>query len=385
MLCHWIEMLQRWPVIFGGGDVVQKSSNVPFGGSDASAFRNSRDHLTIVSEQHCWRTLGGFETTDFAEASQAMREGCDLQQVVYRLRHGEEMLVDLSNPGGRLARCSAQAIEEINTLVPGIVDRMHVSNSVRRIVGEDLGAELAYSARYDWELTALRQSVFSYLEENHAELLEPVQPPLFAKGIQKKRDLYAAPQNVMDDYNAFRAFYSEFVQPGFWPSHKALNQSLIYENHSVWKSLEKLGDNKMFILSAGLALAYGYQAATLDDQIFFCEFHRQNDSSAMTRTRDFKGIFGAHPPKSGSWLVVDKAYTGGSIRAAAKLIREEYGYDTVVKSVALFPKSLSALASSEYAVFAGRLFHVPSIIGRLRIEDWPLELLRLGDEENFCI
>lgn len=314
-----------------------------------------------------------------------MGEGCDLQKVVYQLRHGEEMLVDLSNLGPRLAQCSVPAILKIWEMVPDIVERAGLSGSIRRIVGEDLGAELAYSARYDRELAEMRRVVFSYIDENFAELLMPVEAEMGARGLQKRRDLYSAPPSVLKHYNCFRAFYSEFVRPGFWSTHKALNQTLIYDDHDVWKRLETLGKNKMFILSAGLALAYGYQAATSDDQMFFCEFHRQNDSAVMARSRDFTGIFGPNDPKAGSWLVIDKAYTGGSIRAAAKLIREKYGYDADVKSVALFPKSLSALASADYAVFAGRLFHVPSIIGRLTIENWPFELLRIGDEADFCL
>ncbi|MEG0635950.1 MAG: hypothetical protein RR517_25880, partial [Pseudomonas sp.] len=80
-----------------------------------------------------------------------------------------------------------------------------------------------------------------------------------------------------------------------------------------------------------------------------------------------------HPQSS--WVVIDKAYTGGSIRHAANVIRETYGYDTEIKTVALFPKSFGALMGADYAVYAGRLFNVKEHASRLDRDNWHTQLI----------
>src|SRR5699024_12763039 len=70
-----------------------------------------------------------------------------------------------------------------------------------------------------------------------------------------------------------------------------LNQDLIYQNHMVWVEIQKLAENKLFILTAGLPIALGYMNSTMDNNIHFTEVHRQNDPYQMYRRKTFNSIY----------------------------------------------------------------------------------------------
>lgn len=246
---------------------------------------------------------------------------------------------------------------------------------VRRINGDGLTPEIAISGPSKTKLGNLKDSLVS---EALAHLRRDKSIPLMNKsirGIAKNRLLINANNETLDFHNRFCAFYSKYISHEHWDNCSALNTRYIYEENEIWSQIEKISKNKLFLLSAGLPIALGYLAATGDPNIYFSEIHRQNDSNLMSRDNAFQDIF--PPPISSQepWLIIDKAYTGGSLKQAANMVRKKLGYDIEVKTVALFPKSFSAFMSADYAVYAGKLFEVKSCAPRLDRNLWHIQLI----------
>lgn len=95
----------------------------------------------------------------------------------------------------------------------------------------------------------------------------------------------------------------------------------------------------------------------------------------MTRDSEFLDIFPHSEITNEPWLIIDKSYTGGSLRQAANMIRKKLGYDADIKTLALFPKTFSAFMSADYAVYGGKLFEVRLYASRLNRETWHTQLI----------
>jgi hypothetical protein len=201
--------------------------------------------------------------------------------------------------------------------------------------------------------------------------------PENARGLSKSTGLIRARSEVLRYYANFCDFYSQYIQYGHLDEAIVLNQRLIYSPHKVWTQLSQLAHNKLFILSAGLSLGLGYTNATGDESIFFTEIHRQNDAAALERTSAFSGLYPQPQAidSERSWLVIDKAYTGGSIDFGKRQLRKYLGDRVSITSVALFPKSFRAFASADYAVYAGRLIKVRDVVSELDPVNWHRQLL----------
>jgi hypothetical protein len=330
--------------------------------------------ITIISEHHGWRTLSGIQTSDYYAYRNAILNGCHLQKASFDLRHPEEMVCDLSN------------LEPIYNGMPGddivrIWDYLNSSTSrvefddVRRIKGDGLSPEIAISGPSKSHLIKLKNSLISEAFAHCRREVHPIAMKDPVRGIAKNRLLINTNNETMAFHNRFCAFYSKYISHEHWDSSFVLNTRYIYEDHSVWRQIEKISKNKLFLLSAGLPIALGYLAATGDQNIFFSEVHRQNDSSLLGRDFAFQDVFPSPLPSNEPWLIIDKSYTGGSLRQAANMIRKRFGYDIDVKTVALFPKSLSAFMSADYAVYAGKLFEVRSYAPRLDRDQWHIQLI----------
>lgn len=331
--------------------------------------------ITIISEHHGWRTLSGVQTSDYYAYRNAIRDGCHLQRACFDLRHPEEMVCDLSNLEPIYNGMCGDDIVKIWEYLNSSTRRMK-GGGVRRIEGDGLSPEIAISGPSKSHLIKLKHSLVS---EAFADLRRDVLPPATTKetirGVTKNRLLINASTETMEFHNRFCAFYSKYISYDHWDSSCALNTRYIYEDHAVWRQIEKISKNKLFLLSAGLPLALGYLAATGDQNIFFSEIHRQNDSSLLDRDIAFQEIFPIPNSSNDPWLIIDKAYTGGSLRQAANAIRKRFGYDIEVKTVALFPKSFSAFMSADYAVYAGKLFDVRAYAPRLDRDFWHTQLI----------
>ena len=333
----------------------------------------STTSITIISEHHGWRKLSGIQTNDYYTYRTAIQNGCFLQQTSFDLRHPEEMICDLSNIDSIFSNLSD---DELVTI-------WHYLNSstltikkygATRIEGNDLSPEIAIAGPSKAILKRLKKSLirdaFLHIKPDS---MSPA--PSLNRGVSKNRLLIDSSVETINFYNDFCAFYSTFVSHEHWDNCTAFNTRYIYEDHTIWHQIKKISKNKLFLLTAGLPLALGYMAATGDTYVHFSEIHRQNDASILDKNREFQGVFPLPISPRESWLIIDKSYTGGTLRKAANTIRIQYGYNVVVKTVALFPKSFSAFMSADYAVYAGKLFDVRACASLLDRNTWHLQLL----------
>lgn len=330
--------------------------------------------ITIISEHHGWRTLSGVQTNDYYTYRSALLNGCHLQRASFDLRHPEEMVCDLSNLEPIYYGMPSKDIVCIWNYL-NLSTRKISATGVRRINGDGLSPEIAISGPSRTKLANLKSTLVSeaFTHMHREEILTYVTEG--TRGIAKNRLLIDANNETLEFHNMLCAFYSKYIAYEHWDSCPALNTRYIYEDHSIWSQIEKLSKNKLFLLSAGLPIALGYLATTGDSNIYFSEIHRQNDSSLLNKNYAFQDIFPTPTSSNEPWLIIDKAYTGGSLRQAANMLRSKLGYDIKIKTVALFPKSFSAFMSADYAVYAGKLFEVKSHAPRLDRDLWHIQLI----------
>ncbi|MEG0635906.1 MAG: hypothetical protein RR517_25650, partial [Pseudomonas sp.] len=245
--------------------------------------------ITIISEQHCWRTLGGLNTNDYFAYKNALSDGCHLQSASFNLRHPEEMICDLSNLEAPFDVLSAGEIIHIWNVLKQLTCALE-SNGVRRIDGDGLSPEIAISGPSKNELTVLKNVLLSKAAELTGFDKRPCKAER-SRGLGKRRLLIDAKQTTIDFHNAFCAFYSQFVLPSHWEADKIFNTRFIYDEHPIWKQIEQLGTNKLFVLGAGLPLALSYLDSTDDRNVFFSEVHRQNDATLLGKFSLFEDIY----------------------------------------------------------------------------------------------
>ena len=329
--------------------------------------------ITIISEHHGWRKLSGIQTNDYHTYRTAIKHGCFLQQTSFDLRHPEEMICDLSNIDSIYRNLSNDELLTIWHYLNSSTLKIK-KHGVTRIEGNDLSPEIAIAGPSKAILKNLKKTLlrdaFLHIKPNSI-----LPPQSLNRGISKNRLLINSSTETINFYNDFCAFYSTFISHEHWDSCTVFNTRYIYEDHNIWHQIKTISKNKLFLLSAGLPLALGYMAATGDPHVHFSEIHRQNDASILAKNRVFQGVFPPPTTPRDSWLIIDKSYTGGTLRKAANTIRIKYGYNVVVKTVALFPKSFSAFMSADYAVYAGKLFDVRACASLLDRNIWHLQLL----------
>ncbi|WP_256262572.1 hypothetical protein [Pseudomonas gingeri] len=331
--------------------------------------------ITIISEHHGWRTLSGIQTSDYYAYRNAIRDGCHLQRVSFELRHPEEMICDLSNLDPIYNGMHRDDIVKIWEHLNLSTRKMEGRGGIGRVEGNGLSPELAISGPSKSVLTILKNSLISEAFNHIQSSFFPITTKKPSRGVAKNRLLTNADSNTLDFHNRLCIFYSQYVSHEQLESNSIFNTRYIYEDHEIWHQIENLSKNKLFLLSAGLPLALGYMAATGDQNVFFLEIHRQNDSSLLNKNIEFQDIFPTPTSSRDPWLIIDKAYTGGSLRQAANTIRKKYGYSVEIKTVALFPKSFSAFMGADYAVYAGKLFDVRAYTSRLDRDLWHMQLI----------
>ncbi|WP_197255767.1 hypothetical protein [Paenibacillus dendritiformis] len=183
-----------------------------------------------------------------------------------------------------------------------------------------------------------------------------------------------------DIFKNFINKYKEKISAEYWSKIDMFNLSTVYQDHEVWPMLKELGANKMFIITAGLAIGLGYADATRDYFISFTEIHRQNDPYQLYRKSSPIGFTPVNETP-GNWVVIDKVYTAGTINLAADVIREKVGSTVTITRVGLFPKSYDSLKSLDWFVYGGRIYRCAEILPRITKSDWHKSIL--FQESNF--
>ncbi|WP_349370241.1 hypothetical protein [Salinarimonas sp.] len=134
----------------------------------------------------------------------------------------------------------------------------------------------------------------------------------------------------------------------------------------MWSQIASLGDAHCYVLGGGLAISLAMMESGCLKPKIFVEFHLQNDANALLRNResDVQINFGLRSSDQPECIVVvDKVYSGGSLRLAAERMSKLYPAARVIK-VGLFPKSLEGVESCDYVVFGGALLDVSYFDGR---------------------
>lgn len=342
-------------------------------------------NIKIISRQHCWRTLGGVITNDQYEYKRHLKNGCQLQNILFTMRNAEEMIIDLSNLNEPFSLMSSFVIltawNNINNNINDYLNKIEAQfKNIRKITGYGLDPEIAISGVSKAELEEIVSIIISKTI-NHIDVYS-VNNSYNARGIHKTRLMKSLPEDTVKVYDNFRYEYSKNISIGALEDCPTLHIQKIYENHQVWKEIKEIAKNKLFIISAGIPLALAYHAATQDKNIFFCEVHRQNDNTHLYKINEPVGIYPT-PDKLNkeSWVIIDKSYTGGSIQRAYKFLITSLGYDTNILKLSVFPKTLQAFSSSDFSIYAGRLIKVRQIIARLKSHTWHKQLLYFGEQK----
>ncbi|MEE9217128.1 MAG: hypothetical protein V3U32_06795 [Anaerolineales bacterium] len=329
----------------------------------------------IWSSAHCHRRVQGIRVSSLDQVSKALSLGYQLQSVDLMLRYPEEIVLEIGNPEPPLCLCPVTFLRKAFLYLQEKVPTVCNGSSVTTIVGAGLHSEICICGPNRDELAALKQGLledcYQHFKINH----QASSTPYYGKGIHRTRPISTLPQDL-------RRFEDRVVD---WYAHQFLTEyrhllklnrlSQVYQRHDTWSRIADLGEHKIFVLTAGLALALGYMNSTGDRAVSFFEVHRQNDAFHLFRKRLSNEIY-PEVPDSATYVIIDKAYTGKSILAAREQLIQSVG-KAKIATVGLFPKSYGALKNLDFIVFAGHLLTTADILPRCSAASWHMDLLEI--------
>ncbi|MTI43206.1 phosphoribosyltransferase [Roseibium hamelinense] len=312
-----------------------------------------------MSTAHNARTLGGVELESASDCLDAIGSGYSIQAVKFTLRKPEFMLSDLANPSRPVSMLSSADIQLYHELVRRALDAEGQELRSRLITGAGLNTEIAlYGEDRESLLTEGRRIQERALHMFGLEQRLQIHNPFYARGIGKTRLLETLYAQTRAEYQALREELSPYYISEFQKYVNVFNLKCVYANHAIWQQLRQLGENFVFILNSGAAIYLSMVNATRPMPALFLEIHRQNDAYELFRRKNVDLLVRGEPDPAKSFVIIDIAYTGGSLLAARESIREHFGAHADVKTVGLFPKSYEAVKRLDYCVYAGRLIGV---------------------------
>nr|WP_307441430.1 hypothetical protein [Bacillus atrophaeus] len=339
-------------------------------------------HIILKSSAHLNRTVGGIRTSDINHYNEAIFNGCGVQEITYVLRYPEVMLCDLSNPEFPLSLCDTGTIIECYSIIEKKLQQVLKENlRVSKIVGDGLLAEIAICGPSKIELRAIKDAILKEVYEEININSKIVSSLYNARGIQPIRDFDTISENAREIYLDLAKEYKKHIYHDAIDKVKIFNLKNVYQNHLIWSLLHNLGGAKLFILTAGLSMALGYINSTDDTLINFIEVHRENDPYSLYRISPFEKIYPTEFD-SDTVVIIDKVYTGGSIKLAEEIVRKENPHIKNIIKVGLFPKAYQSIINMDYIVYAGRLIRSDEVITKINPESWHIDLLNYPLGEN---
>jgi hypothetical protein len=309
-----------------------------------------------MSTAHNARTLGGVELESASDCLSAIGDGYSIQAVKFTLRKPEYMLSDLANPARPVSMLSSEDIQRYHELIREALGTENPELQSRLITGAGLNTEIAlYGDNKESLLKEGPRVQERALRMFSLEQRFQIHNPFYARGIQKTRQMETLYTQTKAEYAALREQLAPFYIDEFQKYVNVFNLKAVYANHAIWQQLRQLGGNFVFILNSGAAIYLSMVNSTGFMPALFLEIHRQNDAYELFRRQDIDVLVRGAPDPTKPFVIVDIAYTGGSLIAARKSIHERYGDHVDVKTVGLFPKSYEAVKRLDYCVYAGRL------------------------------
>ncbi|MBC1604421.1 hypothetical protein HCJ39_06815 [Listeria rocourtiae] len=328
--------------------------------------------IMLTSKQHFGRTVSGVEITSLKDVNKAITKGCSVQNVKYILRNPEVMICDLSNLEYPLSLCDVSVIWDCFEYIWDNLDKKLFKTPIKRVYGEGLDTEIAICGPSLSDLEDIKKEVLMEAYDKF-QILTNIKYSLYdAKGVERIRDIDKISSHAIHIKTELLEYYRTFIWEKDITKIKLFNTEKIYQNHRIWSDISSLGDKKLFVLNAGFQLALAYTNSTGDKNIYFSEFHRENDPYEQYKKYAFNDIFPEIDGKE-SIVVIDKMYTGGTIQLAVEQLQRK-GISDIV-TVGLFPKAFKSLSSVDYFVFAGNLYKTSSVLHKLSEINWHKELL----------
>lgn len=342
--------------------------------------------VLLKSKAHNNRVVSGIKTTQINQVIDAINNGASIQEISYTLRFPEVKICDLSNLEPPLSLCKGEQILKVFSHIKEDIHRSIEGTNFQVIYGDGLDTEVAICGE---SLEELRCFKTKYLKEVYKtfNIINPENQNLYnSKGITEYKKITNLTNENSRFYKEFVNRYKEYFKPDAYNKINILNLKEYPHEHKVWNDIEKLGDNKLFVLTAGLPLSLSYMNTTGDDNVHFVEVHRENDENLLYKKQNLsKFLFSDRTFNSGkSWVVIDKTYTGGTINLASEIIKSEFGNNTKIVRVGLYPKTYKSLEILDYVVFAGKLISTRYILENFNKENWFSELI-LEDNKNITM
>lgn len=338
-------------------------------------------NVKLKSTAHCNREVQGIITTNLFQVDQAIEKGASIQSISYVLRYPEVMLCDLSNPEYPLNLCETQTIQDCFTHIQELLPKYIKNSDIRKITGDGLDTEIAICGPDKKELLQLKECILNEVYTINKVNSKLSFTPFHSRGVHLIRDINTLSPSVMKRFTTFIEEYKKYISPSFHSKIKFFQQKYSYQNHHIWYQIKNIGASKLFILTAGLPMALGYMQSTQDENIHFCEIHRENDPYQLYRVKEFDSIF-PQVRDTNNWVIIDKVYTGGTIVSAAEKLQAHLGPNIAIRKVGLFPKTYDSIKNLDYVVYAGRLFSSDFILRNCSKEFWHIELLYLKEKES---
>ena len=327
--------------------------------------------VTITSAAHSNRTLGGVQVASKAACLHYIDLGFSIQRTQFELRRPEQMVSDLANPQYPVSRMGKDGIMAYHKAVNRLLDEDKFREF--RILGDHLDTEIAVHAESISQAQIIKNSV-------HEEAIKYVGSQYLnaygswnSRGLERCSSLETASLATKREYSAIKETIASYYHADFLDYLSVLKINELYRNHAVWKELHALGSNFVFVLNSGVRLYLSMFEALGEHTAIFVEIHRENDAAELFRKQDIAYLERGSVRKDKTFVIVDIAYTGGTVLEAKKKVCEIYGPGIKTITVGVFPKTLEAVLSMDYSLYAGRL--LPTRNSSLKRESWMHRLL----------
>lgn len=291
------------------------------------------------------------------------------------LRFPELCLFDLSNPRPHFSKLSGSQLLELWERAREIISEVVSNMGCILITGENLQSALYVCGPCMSTLNKLYRQFISVLTVGHRYMVE-IENDLNSLSDLGERQFqqgypYDFVQSIRNDYAQHLGTGALLWSPlgrGTW-RHVEL---------PIKNWLAGLNCNVGFILHAGLPFMVDYLMSIRGsiNHVFVVEFHLENDPYELLKKKTSDTWFYPRENVGDRYVIVDKAFSGGTLMKAKQALPAN------TLTVALYPKSYSAITRADYCLFGGKLFSQASI-SKLDIErnNWSqiLTLLRNGD------
>jgi hypothetical protein len=221
--------------------------------------------------------------------------------------------------------------------------------NIRRVTGSGLELCLVVAGPDLHELEELKCNIFNRYMQSYNICKDSLRILFYPPNTSMQQ----ANESTINLLAILQNYYHEYVHSYAYGYLQIFNLKEFPSPLPYWKSLSKIVGTKLFVAHGCFSYGLSYFEATSDTDIAFAEIHLASDPYEIFRKLPQpKKIFTPFNQRPLSNLVIiDKSFTGKTLIE----LKRRFSSNFDVKTVALFPKTISAVKTADYIIIGNSL------------------------------